>query len=193
MMRRFALMLMGLGLLIFANPAFPEGSNLMVNGGFEAGVQDNGVGDAWSPFANPGYEATYDVVADPVYDGLYAQQIMAPQPSSTDQYAGIYQRVATEPEVEYTLRAWNRTYFPGGHAYDHIARLGIDLTGGDLRLPKQTPGGRIVGVQGHGNFGVFDCPLWLLLLQVARSQCEPQTRRVAAAGEHGLQPVQHDR
>ena len=34
------------------------------------------------------------------------------------------------PDAEYTIRAWNRTYFPGGHAYDHIARLGIDLTGG---------------------------------------------------------------
>jgi PKD repeat protein len=129
-MKRFALILIGLGLLVFANPALPESPNLLVNGDFEKGANAGGVGKNWIRFSTTGYEVTYATVSDEAHGGALAQEIMAPQPGSTDQYAGIYQDVATVPDIEYTVRAWNRTHFPGGHAYDHIARLGIDLTGG---------------------------------------------------------------
>ncbi|MGH7645990.1 MAG: PKD domain-containing protein [Gemmatimonadales bacterium] len=111
-------------------PPPPSAGNLIANGGFEGAVQGNGVGDSWIAFSSPGYGATYAVVTNQVHGGEHAQAVFAPQPSTADQYAGVYQRVAVEPGGRYTIRAWNRTSFPGQNPWDQIARLGIDLTGG---------------------------------------------------------------
>jgi PKD repeat protein len=102
----------------------------LTNGSFEDAVQGNGVGQGWYSFSSSGYGPTYAVVSDPVYDGSAAQQVVSPQPSTSNQYAGVYQVVATESGSDYAVRAWNRTHFAGGSAWDHIARLGIDLSGG---------------------------------------------------------------
>jgi hypothetical protein len=108
----------------------PPTAGPLTNGSFEGAVQGNGVGEGWYSFSSNGYGATYAVVSDPVYDGSSAQQVVSPQPSTSNQYAGVYQVVATESGSDYMVRAWNRTHFAGGSAWDHIARLGIDLTGG---------------------------------------------------------------
>jgi PKD repeat protein len=115
---------------VYATPAPPPPAGAFANGGFEGSVQVNGVGESWTAFGSTGYGATYAVVADVVHGGARAQKIVSPQPSSSDKYAGVYQTVPTEPAVGYVIRAWSRTRFSGGSAWDHIARLGIDLSGG---------------------------------------------------------------
>ncbi|MHC4230880.1 MAG: PKD domain-containing protein, partial [Planctomycetota bacterium] len=111
-------------------PPPPPTAGPLTNGSFEDAVQGNGVGQGWSSFSSTGYGANYAVVSDQVQSGSYAQQVLSPQPSTTDQYAGVYQVFGTESGTRYTVRAWNQTQFSGGSAWDHIARLGIDLTGG---------------------------------------------------------------
>jgi PKD repeat protein len=159
-MQRFTVVLIGLILLIFtfqanaespfiygihdldSNPqeydALPPNSAI-VNGGFEGADDGSGVGQGWTAFSSEGYGPDWDVVDDSVHDGGYAQEVFSPQPSTNDKFAGIYQVVATNPGTSYVIRAWNQTYFPGGHQWDHIARLGLDLTGGtDFRSGSVT-------------------------------------------------------
>ncbi len=146
-MQRFSVVLIGLILLIFTFQAnagspfiygihdhdtklqaydAPPPNSAIVNGGFEGAAGGNGVGEGWTAFSSEGYGPDWDVVGD----GGYAQEVFSPQPSTHDQFAGIYQVVSTHPGTSYVIRAWNQTYFPGGHQWDHIARLGVDLTGG---------------------------------------------------------------
>jgi PKD repeat protein len=111
-------------------PPPPPASGPLVNGGFEEGELSDGAGGGWTAYASSGYDAVFEVVNDVVAEGSHAQRVLSPQPSSNDQFAGIHQMVSTTPGETYTVRASNRTYFPGGHAWDHIARLGIDHSGG---------------------------------------------------------------
>jgi PKD repeat protein len=108
----------------------PGGGGALVNGDFEGLTQTNGVGESWSAFATDGYGATYDVVSDQVHSGAGAQRIVSSQPPANDRYSGVYQVVDASPGAVFTIRAWNRTQFSGGHAWDHIARLGVDRSGG---------------------------------------------------------------
>ena len=103
----------------------------LVNGDFESSMPGNPLGAGWIAFSSSGYAPTFAVVSDLVHGGSFAQRITSPQPSSSDKFAGVYQVVATTPGLQYTVRAWNRTRFAGGTAWDHIARLGIDLVGGN--------------------------------------------------------------
>jgi PKD repeat protein len=105
----------------------------LVNGDFESSIPGSAVGTGWTAFSSAGYASTFTVVTgpDPVHAGSFAQRVTSPQPSSNDRFAGVYQVVATTPGLQYTVRAWSRTRFTGGIAWDHIARLGIDLAGGN--------------------------------------------------------------
>jgi PKD repeat protein len=111
-------------------PAPPPASGPLANGGFEEGELSDGVGASWIGYTSGGYDAVFEVVSDVVADGAHAQRVLAPQPSTNDRFAGVYQSVSTTGGETYTIRASNRTSFPGGHAWDHIARLGFDRTGG---------------------------------------------------------------
>jgi PKD repeat protein len=104
----------------------------LVNGDFESSAPGSAVGAGWTGFSSAGYTSTFAVVSapDPVHAGSFAQRVTSPQPSSNDKFGGVYQVVSTTPGLQYTARAWNRTHFTGGNAWDHIARLGIDLAGG---------------------------------------------------------------
>lgn len=106
----------------------PPGAGL-VNGGFEGGVQANGVGEGWSPFSSAGYGAGFAVVTDGVHSGFRSQRVSG-QPTANDQFAGILQTVSTEPGSTYTIRAWNRVSLPVGSGWPIVGRLGIDLSGG---------------------------------------------------------------
>jgi PKD repeat protein len=108
----------------------PPAPGRLVNGDFEASAPGTGPTAGWKAFASSGYGAGFSVVSDPVHGGAGSQRILSPQPTTTDQYAGVYQTVATEPGQFYLVRAWNRTSFARGNAWDHIARLGMDLAGG---------------------------------------------------------------
>ena len=114
----------------FAVSTPPPPGSALVNGGFEASTGGNDVGQGWTAFSSAGYDANFNVVNDPSHGGSSAQEIFSPQPSTNDQFAGVYQAIATNPGTSYVVRAWNQTSFPGGHQWDHIARLGIDLSGG---------------------------------------------------------------
>jgi PKD repeat protein len=103
----------------------------LVNGDFESGPPGGAVGTGWIAFSSSDYAPTFAVVSDQVHGGSFAQRVTSPQPSSSDKFAGVYQVVATTPGRQYTVRGWNRTHFTGGNAWDHIARLGIDLAGGN--------------------------------------------------------------
>ncbi|UCC82217.1 MAG: PKD domain-containing protein [Gemmatimonadota bacterium] len=107
------------------------------NGGFETGGGSAGAAAGWTFFSSPGYGATLDLVGDPVHGGARSQELQTPQPTVNDRFAGVYQVASTTPGTKYTVSAWSRTHFPGGHAWDHIARLGIDITGGtDFAAPS---------------------------------------------------------
>jgi PKD repeat protein len=105
----------------------------LVNGDFESSTPGSALGTGWVAFSSSGYAPTFAVVSppDPVHGGSFAQRVTSPQPRTNDMFAGVYQVVATTPGVQYTVRAWSRTHFTGGVAWDHIARLGIDLAGGN--------------------------------------------------------------
>ena len=113
-----------------ADTSPPPAPGALVNGDFEASGPGTGPGAGWTAFASSGYPASFSVVSDPVHGGSLSQRVLSPQPTTPDQYAGVYQTVATEPGRAYFVRAWSGTSFPRGNAWDHIARLGIDLGGG---------------------------------------------------------------
>ncbi|MGB5888735.1 MAG: PKD domain-containing protein, partial [Thermoanaerobaculia bacterium] len=108
----------------------PTGGSDLANGDFEGAVQADGVGDGWTSYSTEGYEPTYDVVSDDVHGGTGAQWILSLQPTTSDRFAGVYQVIDASPGVEFTVRAWSKTWFPGGNSWDHIALLGIDRAGG---------------------------------------------------------------
>ncbi len=110
--------------------AAPLGPGALVNGDFESSTAGGAVGTGWTAFGSTGYGAAFAVVSDQVHAGSLAQLVRSPQPTSNDKYAGVYQVVGTVTGQPYTVRAWNRTQFSRGNAWDYIARLGIDLTGG---------------------------------------------------------------
>jgi len=108
----------------------PPGPGPLVNGDFESAAPGSAVGTGWASFSSGGYPAAFDVVSDQVHAGSRAQRVRSLQPTSNDKYAGIHQVVATQAGQTYTVSTWSRTHFAGGIAWDHIARLGIDLAGG---------------------------------------------------------------
>ena len=112
----------------------------LVNGDFESSTPGSALGTGWIAFSSSGYTPTFAVVSDLVHGGSFAQRVTSPQPSSSDKFAGVYQVVTTTPGLQYTVRAWNRTHFTGGTAWDHIARLGIDLAGGTTSSPPRCSG-----------------------------------------------------
>ena len=111
-------------------PPPPPVNGLLANGGFEVGTQGSGVGNAWTGYASSGYGASFEVVSDTVHGEAHAQRVLSPQPAANDRFAGVYQVVSSTADTDITIRAWNRTHFEGGHPWDHIARLGIDRSGG---------------------------------------------------------------
>ncbi|MBN1642009.1 MAG: hypothetical protein JXA09_12310 [Anaerolineae bacterium] len=80
--------------------------DLLLNGSFEDGFQDNGVGDAWTPFDTGGI-ATYTWVEElqPIHvsHGERAQLMQIVGAGQPDRYIGIYQHVDVIAGETYTL------------------------------------------------------------------------------------------
>jgi len=101
-----------IGITYLPKPAFSQegdsGSiqNLIVNGGFEGGFQEDfGVGYGWGGFSNGNAVVgwNFDDWDAVVVNGQYAQRIEIKDALDLNRYAGIYQTVSVVPGKQYKL------------------------------------------------------------------------------------------
>lgn len=86
--------------------AQPGLQDVLVNGGFEGGFQEEfGVGYGWGAFSNGNAVVgwNYDDWPAVVSNGSYAQRIEIKEAQEQDRYAGIYQTVSVVPGQQYKL------------------------------------------------------------------------------------------
>jgi len=86
--------------------AQPGVQDLLVNGGFEGGFQEDfGVGYGWGAFSNGNAVVgwNYDDWSAVVGSGKYSQRIEIKQALDQDRYAGIYQTISVVPGQQYKL------------------------------------------------------------------------------------------
>ncbi len=136
----FSLVLI-IGLLYIPAPVFsqqsPELRDLMVNGDFEQGIQDFGVGYHWGAFSNG--QAVVDWSTD-TWDKVTlagqsnAQMIEIKDAQALNRYAGIYQTVNVVPGQQYklTIKGLIRSTEGDIEVSDYGYRLqyGVDYNGG---------------------------------------------------------------
>lgn len=135
----FSLLLI-VGLFYMPSPAFSQDDaaiqNLVINGGFEEGFQDFGVGYGWGAFSNGnavvGWNAeTWDEV---VAAGQNAQLIEIRENSEMNRYAGIYQTVPVVPGKQYKLSLQGVIRSTEGDIelsdYGYRLQYGLDYDGG---------------------------------------------------------------
>lgn len=146
-----SLLLVGVWLVISTLPALSqqqpnEPQNLIINGGFEQGFQDNfGVGYGWGAFSNGnatvGWSA--DTWEEVIVNGKYAQLIEIKNASDRDRVAGIYQTVAVVPGQQYKLTIKGLVRSKEGDIkvsdYGYRLQYGVDYDGGTAweLLPEQ--------------------------------------------------------
>jgi hypothetical protein len=78
---------------------------ILENGGFEEGFQENGVGTAWGSFQTGSVNVAFSQESAElfVFEDNSAQRISVEYAVEADRYAGIYQRVEVIPGEVYTL------------------------------------------------------------------------------------------
>lgn len=99
------------GIIYLPRPVFSQGGdagiqNLIVNGGFEGGFQEDfGVGYGWGAFSNGNAVVgwNFDDWESVVEDGTYAQRVEIRDALDLNRYAGIYQTVSVIPGEQYKL------------------------------------------------------------------------------------------
>ena len=104
-------LLLLLGITYLPKPVLSQGGqtniqNLIVNGGFEGGFQqDFGVGYGWGGFSNGNAVVgwNFDDWKAVVVNGTYAQRIEIRDALDLNRYAGIYQTVSVIPGAQYKL------------------------------------------------------------------------------------------
>jgi hypothetical protein len=111
--------------------------NLIVNGGFEQGFQEQfRVGYGWGAFSNGNAAVGWnsDSWAPIVIAGKYAQLIEIKNATDRDRYAGIYQTVAVVPGQPYKLTIKGLVRSAEGNIvtsdYGYRLQYGIDYEGG---------------------------------------------------------------
>jgi hypothetical protein len=125
-----------LGLPSAAAPAVVSKAELLTNGSFENGFEDDGVGVGWHAFHNG--EARFgwaDETGSPlVWDGGHAQHMEIWDAGVFDRYVGIYQTVSTVPRAnyEFTMHGLIRSNEGSAQASSYGYRLqwGVDYNGG---------------------------------------------------------------
>lgn len=90
----------------YSQQADPSIQNLIINGGFEGGFQDDiGIGYGWGGFSNG--NATVGWGVDDwkavIVSGQYAQRLEISDAIEPDRYAGIYQTISVIPGEQYKL------------------------------------------------------------------------------------------
>lgn len=99
-------------LIYLPAPAFSQRTNppgvqdLIVNGGFEGGFQEEyGIGYGWGGFSNGNAVVgwNFDDWEPVVVDGQYSQRIEIKDALEADRYAGIYQTISVVPGEQYKL------------------------------------------------------------------------------------------
>jgi len=136
----FSLVLI-IGLLYIPSPVFsqqsPELQNLIVNGSFEEGFQDFGVGYGWGAFSNGqaivGWSSdTWDKVIPAGQRN--AQMIEIKDAQVLNRYAGIYQTVTVVPGAQYKLTVKGLIRSTEGDIaisdYGYRLQVGVDQNGG---------------------------------------------------------------
>jgi hypothetical protein len=136
-----SLFIIGLWLAVTVPSVFSQEvatlQNLIVNGGFEQGFQEQfGVGYGWGAFSNGNAAVGWnsDSWAPIVIAGKYAQLIEIKNATDRDRYAGIYQTVAVVPGQPYKLTIKGLVRSAEGDIvtsdYGYRLQYGIDYEGG---------------------------------------------------------------
>lgn len=118
----------------FTTPATPV--NVLENGDFEKGVDEQGVGLNWQSFTNGGAVVSYSAeTSEPhVRNGTTAQRISIAQASRQSRYAGIYQSAEVRAGQPYTLTLHGQIRTGLGDieasGYGYRMQYAIDDTGG---------------------------------------------------------------
>lgn len=114
----------------------PVISELVRNGGFEAGFEEHNLGLGWSSFHNGSaiFEFLDETWPPAVFDGEHAQRIQVREASQPDRHAGIYQTVDVIPGETYELSLYGQIRTGEGSVrssqYGYRVQLGIDYEGG---------------------------------------------------------------
>lgn len=135
-----SLLIAGLWLGLRSAPAFSQQPtslpNLVVNGGFEQGFQDFGVGYGWGAFSNGSAAVGWNVDAWPqvVVAGKTSQQIEIKNATDRDRYAGVYQTIPVVPGQQYKLTIKGLIRSEEGDIkksdYGYRLQYGLDYNGG---------------------------------------------------------------
>jgi hypothetical protein len=110
--------------------------NVLENGDFEKGVDEQGVALNWQSFSNGGAVVSYSAeTGDPhIRNGTRAQRISIAQASQQSRYAGIYQAVEVKAGQPYTLTLHGQIRTGPGDieasGYGYRMQYAIDDTGG---------------------------------------------------------------
>ena len=111
--------------------------NLIVNGGFEGGFQEeHGIGYGWGGFSNGNAVVgwTFDDWAPVVAEGSYSQQIQIKDALDQNRYAGMYQTVSVVPAEQYKLSVSGMIRSEEGSVelsdYGYRLQYAIDYKGG---------------------------------------------------------------
>lgn len=115
----------------------PSIQDLIVNGGFEGGFQEEyGIGYGWGGFSNGNAVVgwTFDDWASVVAEGDYSQQIQIKDALDQNRYAGLYQTVSVVPGEQYKLSVTGMIRSEEGSAarsdYGYRLQYAVDPTGG---------------------------------------------------------------
>lgn len=117
--------------------------NVLENGGFEQGFQENGVAIGWEPFKSDNILVVYsgEGVGPYTRSGSQAQRITTYQASQGDQYTGIYQQIEVAPNEPYelTLHGQIRTGFGDVNQSSFGYRMQYAIAGGAIRNWRVIP------------------------------------------------------
>jgi hypothetical protein len=122
-------------LTITPTPAAPRIAELLRNGGFEQGMDQEGVGLNWQSFNNGAarYIFTNEGWRPGIRNGDYAQRISILETNQADRYAGIYQTVNVVPGATYLLALQGQIRSGLGDVqasnYGYRMQVAIDETG----------------------------------------------------------------
>jgi hypothetical protein len=112
-------------------------TELLKNGNFEEGFDEQGVGLEWQSFKTDSVAVIYsrETISPYIKSGADAQRITMSQATQGDRYAGIYQQVNVVPSQPYTLELHGqiRTGFADVNlsSYGYRMQYAIDHNGGD--------------------------------------------------------------